>query len=416
MQYDRGRRPRVLHFCETVLPRSETFVQQRLQGDRFDSVVAGWRRIEGGLALPCPSLILPDREWSTARSLPARALRRLLRPVKTAHQAFDIGSLLLRAAPTVVHAHFGSTGVAVAPACARLGVPLVTSFYGFDVGQLPGKGGGARMYDGLFATAAALTAEGPALARALVRLGAPPEKIKLLPLAVPAPLLADPPARRPGGVGPFNLLQIARFVPKKGIDITLRAMAFVRAKGLDARLVLVGDGPLRAELESLIDQLQLRPVVDLPGFVDHRDLEPLFSSADAYVQPSRTAPDGDSEGGHPAVLLEAQARALAVLATRHGDIPMVVRDGITGLLCAENDHVALAGNIQRLAREPQTVASMGLAARKMALRRHHPSTVRSLQERVYREAIRRFHMTRPSMSLLPRSLRLPDPFANQIHE
>ena len=299
MGRDRGGRPRVLHFSETVLPRSETFVQQRLEGDRFDSVVAGWRRIEGGLDVPCPSVILPRREWTNARSLPARALRRLLRPLNRAHQAFDIANLLLRAAPAVVHAHFGTMGIVVAPACQLLRVPLVTSFYGFDVGQLPGKHGGAAMYARLFATAAALTAEGPALAQALVRLGAPAHKIKLLPLAVPAPLLGDSGLPHPVSGGQFNLLQVARFVPKKGIDVTLRAVAAVRASGLDARLVLVGDGPLRSEVESLIDHLQLRAAVVLPGFVAHQALDPLFSAADAYVQPSRTAPDGDSEGDTP---------------------------------------------------------------------------------------------------------------------
>lgn len=409
--------PRVLHFCESVLPRSETFVQQRLEGDQFRSVVAGWERVAGGLDVPCPYVILPRRTWRSARSLPARAARRLLRPINVVHQSMDIVALLVRAAPAVVHAHFGTIGIAVATACDLLRIPLVTSFYGFDVGWLPRQPGGAGVYTRLFTTAAALTAEGPALARTLIELGAPPEKVKLLPLSFPNSLLIEPEKPRRQAGGPFNLLQVARFVEKKGIDVTLRALAVARRAGIAVRLVLVGDGPLRSELEALIDALDLRNVVTLPGFLAQRELGALFEQADAYIQPSRVARNGDTEGGHPTVLLEAQARGVPVLATTHADIPLVVRDGISGLLCPENDHDALARNIVRLANEPQTLALMGVAARRMTLRRHHPRAVRSLQERVYREAIRRYGTRRARIPFFPSLVIFRDPFStDQPHE
>lgn len=409
--HDEAAAPRVLHFSSAVLPRSETFVQQRLRGDRFRSAVAGWERVTGGLEVPCPSVILPQRlARRRSSSMAVRVARRLMRPVNLAHQTLDIGGLLVRSAPAVVHAHFGTVGVAVARACELVGIPLVTSFYGFDVGSLPREIGRAGVYRHLFATAAVLTAEGPALARALIQLGAPPEKVKLLPLALPDFLLTEPePARREGGGG-FNLLQIARFVEKKGIDVTVRALAVARRAGVNARLVLVGEGPLRADLEALIRELGLGDVVTLPGFLAHRELSEHFAWAHAYVQPSRTAANGDTEGGYPTTLIEAQARALPVLATTHADIPLVVRDGVTGLLGAENDHQALARNIVRLANEPQTRAAMAEAARRVTFRRHYPTTVRALQERVYREAMHRYRRKRWLLPFVATGLRLRDPF------
>jgi glycosyltransferase involved in cell wall biosynthesis len=295
----------VLHFCEYVLGRSETFIQQRLGGDRFRPVVAGFERVVDGLEVGCPTVILPRRRWDLGRSFAGRAVRRLGQPLNDARREMDLIGLLVRSAPAVVHAHFGTSGVAVARACELLRIPLVTSFYGYDVGQVPRKSGAAGVYERLFSTAAALTAEGPALARALMGLGAPREAVKLLPLGVPAFLLTETPPPAKSAIGSINLLQVARFVEKKGIDVTLRALALARRDGVDARLVLVGDGPLRAELESLITELALRDAVTLPGFVAHRDLEEFFTRAHAYVQPSRTAADGDTEGGHPTVLLEA---------------------------------------------------------------------------------------------------------------
>lgn len=409
-------RPRVLHICEYVLARSETFVQQRLVGDQFPCVIAGWERVSGGLEVPCPSVILPRRVpiERAGPSFVARATRRLARPIELTRQTIDLMSLIVRSAPALVHAHFGTIGISVYRACELLNVPLVVSFYGYDVGWLPRQRGTMSAYARMFANAAALTAEGPALARALVGLGAPREAVKLLPLGFPASLLSEPLPERAAGAT-FELLQVARFVEKKGIDVTLRSLALARAAGVDARLVLIGDGPLRAAIESLIDELGVRGAVTLPGFVAHDELPKYLGRAHALVQPSRTAADGDTEGGHPTILLEAQARGVPVLGTTHADIPLVVRHGSSGLLCAEGDHEALARHIVRLAGEPETLAAMGAAARKMTLRRHDPKVLLSLRERLYREAIRRYRSKPRHKFFLPPGRVVNDPFEGQVH-
>src|SRR5262249_14821330 len=145
-----------------------------------------------------------------------------------------------------------------------------------------------------------LTAEGPFLARRLRALGA--SDVCLLPLALPEWCLEEPRVRlnAPG----FRLLQVCRLVPKQGVDVTIKAVARSRALGLQARLEIIGEGPERQSLEMLSAALRARDFVSFHGAKPYSELRDAFARADALVQPSRTTPDGDTEGGHPAVVLE----------------------------------------------------------------------------------------------------------------
>jgi colanic acid/amylovoran biosynthesis glycosyltransferase len=88
-----------------------------------------------------------------------------------------------------------------------------------------------------------------------------------------------------------------------------------------------------------------------------------MQDADLFLQPSVTAADGDSEGGAPTTLLEAQACGLPVLATQHADIPYVVSEGESALLAPERDVDALFKNLLVLLDEPERWAAMGSAGR-----------------------------------------------------
>ncbi|MFW6086490.1 MAG: glycosyltransferase [Myxococcota bacterium] len=379
--------PSVLHVAQTLLPPSETFIQQRLVGARFRPTAVAWRRDPGGLPVPCPHRILGGR---------ARA--RLPAPLRSAALHAETFALLARMHPSVVHAHFGPAGLRVDRECRLLAIPLVVSFYGFDVGTLPRDSRIVRRYRELFNEAAAVTAEGPALARKLLDLGAPARTVKLLPLGLPEWALAPPHRAVAWDSKPLRLLQVARFAEKKGIDTTLRALALARRRGAQAELVLAGGGPLEAPLRSLIEELRLSDAVSLPGFVPHDELPRLLSEAHLFVQPSRTASDGDTEGGHPTTLLEAQAQEVPVLGTRHADIPMAVQHGTIGWLVAEDDHEALAEGIVALDRDRARLRRMGEAARSWVLRRHHPERLLKLRERIYRNALRTYASRRSPLA------------------
>jgi glycosyltransferase involved in cell wall biosynthesis len=178
---------------------------------------------------------------------------------------------------------------------------------------------------------------------------------------------------------------VCRLVPKKGVDLSIRAVAVARSMGIDVHLTLVGEGTERQSLEALRAALGVEREVTFLGARPYPELPALFRNADALIQPSRTGPDGDSEGGHPTVVLEAQAQGLPVVGTTHADIPFVVRHGVTGLLVPEEDFNGLAAAVNTLSKLDRT--RMGRLARARALRRHGLEKVQRLQERAYRRAV-----------------------------
>jgi colanic acid/amylovoran biosynthesis glycosyltransferase len=374
-------RRRALHLVGHALERSQTFVQRRLIGDRYENTLLTWGLVEGGLEVPCPvRVIWPGETVAWAKKLPR---------VAAAARHASVVAVMTQERPNVVHAHFGSAGAGIVSECRLLGVPLVTSFYGFDVGTMPLERRGMRKLRALFAYASALTAEGPALARRLVELGARPSSVKLLPLCLPDWCQAEPKRTLDFHAPELRLLQVARFVDKKGIDTALRAMAKARARGVPVTLSLIGDGSLRGELEQLAAELGLGASVSWLGFRPYHELPEFLAASHLLIQPSRTAKNGDTEGGHPTTIIEALAQGVPVVGTRHADIPFAVRDGETGLLCAEEDVDALAAALETLHRDRDRLVRMSSVARRRTLVRHDPERLRRLRERIYREAARR---------------------------
>jgi colanic acid/amylovoran biosynthesis glycosyltransferase len=363
----------VLHLNDALLPATETFVQHRLRPTGRGSIALGWRRVDDGLELPCPAIVLPNRRSGGD-------LSRLLRVRARAFEELDLLRAVRRVKPALLHAHFGPVGLRALNVAKLLGLPLVVSFYGFDVGHASRTDTRER-YQALFHYAC-VTAEGPYLVKRMRALGA--RRTALLPLQLPDWCCAPPLARVPSA-GPLRLLQVCRLVPKKGVDLSIRAVAVARARGLPIRLEIIGDGPDRTDLELLRRNLGQEDVVSFAGARPYSELAVAFSRADALLQPSRTTAEGDTEGGHPAVVLEAQSQGLPVIATTHADMPMVVQHGNTGLLASEENPADLANAFETLSDLDR--GAMGESARARALRRHGPAKVKRLQESIYRKAL-----------------------------
>ena len=142
---------------------------------------------------------------------------------------------------------------------------------------------------------------------------------------------------------------VARLVEKKGVEVALDAMRRLRDRGCEVELRIVGDGPERTRIESLMRQWRLTNV-SLLGALEHSLTRHEFSEAHLYIQPSVTAESGDQEG-IPVSLMEAMASGIPVVSTRHSGIPELVIDGQTGHLTAERDAEGLAVAIERLTRD-----------------------------------------------------------------
>ena len=172
----------------------------------------------------------------------------------------------------------------------------------------------------------------------------------------------------PDGDG-VRLLCVARFQEKKGIDTLLDACALLRDRGVSFHLELIGDGPLRAELEAQVAQLDLGREVTLPGPRSQEEVAQAMKACHLVVMPCRRDRTGDMDG-IPVVFMEALATGRPVVSCAVSGVPELVRDGETGALVPPDDARALADAVERLAADPALRARLGAQGRALVERQH----------------------------------------------
>jgi glycosyltransferase involved in cell wall biosynthesis len=158
-----------------------------------------------------------------------------------------------------------------------------------------------------------------------------------------------------------ELVAVARLIPKKGIDLLLRAFAGAPALS-DWTLRVLGDGDDRARLESLAQELHVADRVHFAGARPHAECLAAIRTAGIVALPCRTATNGDKDG-IPVVLMEAMAASRAVVA---GDLPSIrelIEDGATGRLVPPDSDAALGAALAQLVNDPALRSRMGVAAR-----------------------------------------------------
>lgn len=157
------------------------------------------------------------------------------------------------------------------------------------------------------------------------------------------------------------LVTVARLVPHKGVDVTIRALRLLLEEFPDLHYAIVGEGSYQPSLETLAREQGLADRVRFLTDVHDADLPLAYALADVYVGVSRqTARDVEGFG---IALLEAQASGKPVVAGRSGGMPDAVREGETGLLTDPEDPVAVAASIASLLREPALAGRLGAGGR-----------------------------------------------------
>ena len=171
------------------------------------------------------------------------------------------------------------------------------------------------------------------------------------------------------------IFAIGRFVAQKGFDVLLRAFARANLENFD--LIIAGDGPQRESLQTLAREV---PRVTFWGRAEREDVVRLMRGCAWFVLPSRVEPQG-------IVNLEAMAAGRAVIASRTGGVPEIVRDGETGILVPPADVESLARALQELAMQPRRRAALGAAGLERA-QKFDWNELATQYEEVYREALR----------------------------
>ncbi len=165
-----------------------------------------------------------------------------------------------------------------------------------------------------------------------------------------------------------RLVSVGRLAEQKGQLLLVEASARLRDRGTDFELVIVGDGPMRDELEQLIDRLGLRDRVRITGFLDNRAVRRELEAARALVLPSFAE-------GLPVVIMEAMALGRPVIATSIAGIPELVEPGRNGwLVPAGAVEPLVEAMAEVLAADPAELDRMGRAGAARAAGQHDAAT------------------------------------------
>lgn len=336
--------PNLILFSGRLLPPSETFILAQGEGlQQFTPYYVGSRLVKG-LSLPLERTIVVNQG-----KLLGTAEEGLFKVLGFAPRLYQ---QVQQVSPALIHAHFGVCGALALPVARHLKVPLVVTYHGLDATMSDDYARrnslSTQIYiqrrEALKREAKLFITVSNFIKAKLVEQGFPPDKIVSHCIGVDLEKFQPNPAmpRKP------IVLFVGRLAEKKGCRYLIQAMAEVQRQIPDAKLVIIGDGLLKSELENLAAR-SLQHYQFL-GIQPPDVVRTWMNQARLLVTPSVTAATGDSEG-LPTVVVEAQAMGLPVVGSIHAGIPQAVIHNETGFLVPERDSQALAKYIICLLQE-----------------------------------------------------------------
>jgi colanic acid/amylovoran biosynthesis glycosyltransferase len=224
----------------------------------------------------------------------------------------------------ILHAHMGPQGYYAIPLASKLNLPLIVTFYGSDMSDVPKIPGWMNKYKKLFVTASKVVVEGEFMKLRMIELGCPSDKVHVVKIGVPLNHLSFQYRPKYNSNQPLEILMCANFYPKKGYLKALKALKILKRKKINFSVNIIGDGPLKKEILHTIEEYDLKEEIKLLGKLSLEDIYQLAQTMHVFLHPSETAPDGGSEGGAPTIIIEMQALGLPIISTKHADIPNVI--------------------------------------------------------------------------------------------
>lgn len=369
-------KPKVIIFCDHLLYPWETFIQAQANAlCEYEPVFAGSRRVTG-LELP------PEKVYTVNRGGPLARFHEIR--FKILGSAPTLAKELKALSPILLHAHYGPNGLRVLPLAARLRIPLITTFHGSDITisdlRYQETYLGYRYYmvnrGKLKASSATFLAVSNFVRRRLLEQGFPGDRILVVYTGV------DTVKFKPASTEDRPIiLFVGRLVEQKGAEFVIRAASEVQRQLPDVELVLIGDGPLRKELETLAKQTLRR--FRFLGVRTTQEVSGWMNRASVVCVPSMTMRSGEAEG-FGMVCAEAQAVGKPVVAFHCGGIPEIIRHEKTGFLAAERDWQSLAQYLATLLKNPELRERFGRAGREVIVREFDLEHCTRRLEEIYR--------------------------------
>lgn len=349
----------VLVYRNELLPLSETFIKEQILALRdWRAVLVGRKKLDQ-LPLDDVDIRLIGPASSTFHD---RLLWKAHKLVGIIPQ--HIKRMLQEQEASLLHAHFGVDALDAWPLARALRLPMVVTLHGYDINVYrewweTGKGGdGMRNYPRRLLhlsqqSDVSFIAVSNAVRQRAIEFGIPSTKVSLSYIGIDTSRFAP---------GPIPIIQrakrvlfVARLIEKKGCRYLIEAMSAVQNQVPDARLIVIGDGPLRKSLQHLAQNLGVH--AEFLGALSNDRVHEELNAARALCLPSVIAKSGDAEG-FGLVLLEAQAAGVPVITSARGGASEGIRDGVTGFSFAEGDTETLAKKLTILLTKDNILARM----------------------------------------------------------
>jgi colanic acid/amylovoran biosynthesis glycosyltransferase len=288
----------------------------------------------------------------------------------------------------IIHSHFEITGHKFLPAARAQQVPFIVTFHGLPppgVTQLPKK-----MRAEYVEAADVILVNTEFAKKQYVHLGAPAEKIKIIPQGVATKNFAFTAKPLPIDA-PVELLSVGRFHADKGHKYVLQALPELIRRGYHLHYTLVGTGPDRGQLEKMVAELHLQHVVSFHTTISEQKLKKIYASAHIFIFPSLKATDGFHEETQGVAIQEAQASGLIVISTKTGGIPECVEDGKSAFLVDDRNSAAIADKIRWIIDNPQQWHEWQHNARKHVETYFDIDVIGNQLMQIYADTITQFH-------------------------
>ncbi|WLP87112.1 glycosyltransferase [Corynebacterium stationis] len=331
------------------LSQSETFVRDQMNSlEKWDFLKIGFHRT------PQP-LVEPDYTPYKAGFM-GRALR-----LAGGTALFEKEYLkhIRESDATFIHAHFLSGGMNSISLSEKAGLPLITTLhnprFSFERSRVPSSARAllTRRFRALSTCGEKFLAVSNHVAEAAVQAGLPEDRIEVLPVGTHlVPLESN--------VEPQGIIFVGRLIEMKGVRDLLHAVAFLPDSLRDVPITIVGDGPLRGELEEFAREKKLNVV--FAGWLPSSAIPQLLAASQIFCAPSKTDNFGAQEG-FGMVYLEAALQQLPCVAYSSGGVSDAIADGETGILVAEGEILELAKALEQLLRDSATRRKMGQRGR-----------------------------------------------------
>jgi len=359
----RESRPKVIVYKSRLLPYSETFIREQVRMlSGWQGILAGDGLVEHGLSLDGLDVRLLGYKHRLAQRIATLTSPYLTWPW---HKL----KALKAERADLLHIHFATDAFHIWPLARQLDLPTLVTLHGYDISIHPswweaGKGGHrmkgypAGLHKLAQDTRVHFIAVSHAIRQVAIDFGLPAEKISVSHIGV------DTQRFRPGPkplAQRRDVLYVGRLVEKKGCRYLLQAFEQIQAQFPEYRLVIVGNGPLKPELEAYARERGIRAV--FRGALPTEQVRECLNEARVFCLPSIVADNGDAEG-LGIVIIEAQACGVPAITSARGGAQEGIVHGETGFAHAEKDVAAIRDGLLALLQSDALATRFGQRGRE----------------------------------------------------